>query len=334
MTRKRLLVGWSVGLFAVAVVAGWSLVSSHNEDVPVTAVREYVEAIARGDATRANGLVDPGTGDRTALLTDEVLSSARQRLVVGDVRTTSPQPWGEVVEVEVDWRLSEPGFSSTRLRVQRTGAEFGVLDTWRVLDPLLASVVVETNEPRTSTARIGPATVPVGAPGHLRAVPAYPAVYEVRGIGSRYLAAEPTEVSARPDQPSRGQEFSRGRLEYTTTEALRAELDTRISEHLATCLSAADVGADCPHFVRNAASAGTRPVVLRPPALDDEQDHVGLIGDSLLDRPSPVPAVEFQAVGGPATYAYYEEQRQVTARVTGIAFIGANDALTVTFGHR
>ena len=197
--------------------------------------------------------------------------------------------------------------------------------------PLLASVVVETNEPRTSIARIGPATVPVSAPDDLRAVPAYPAIYEVRGIESRYLAAEPAEVSARPDLPSREQEFSRSRLEYTTTEALRAELDTRIAEHLTTCLSAADVEDDCPYFVLIAASVGARPVVVQPPALDDEQDHVGLIGDGLLDQPSSVPVAGFEAVGGPATYAYYGTQRQDTARVKGIVFIGANDVLTVTF---
>lgn len=175
-------------------------------------------------------------------------------------------------------------------------------------------MVVETNEPRTATARVGPATVPVSPPGDVRAVPAYPAVYEVRGIGSRHLGAEPTEVSAHPVQPSREPEFSRSRLECTTTEALRTELNTRIAEHLTTCLGAADVGDDCPYFVRNAASVGNRPVVRQPPALDDEQDHLGPIGDSLLDQPSSVPVVRFRAVGGPATYAYYGEQRQVTAR--------------------
>lgn len=252
--RNRLVLAGGLALLAL-LVAGFvvaAVVHDRNEDAPVRAVRAYVDAIARGDARAANGMVDPAV-DR-ALLTDDVLRSAEERMTVDEVALEFGEDVAaDVVEVRVEYRVRERT-SSALLRVQRAGATAGVLHEWRVLDPLLVPVEVQTLEPRLDTARLGGATIPVGGPTlggfPQHRVHAYPGAYELRGIESRYLAAERKTVDVAhlgsTERPLAAEPL-RVELSYPPTAELTAAVDARLAEHLAACFAGTpQLPAGCP----------------------------------------------------------------------------------------
>jgi hypothetical protein len=263
-SRRAKITALVLAVLLVVGVTGAIVISNHNADAPVAAVREYVDAIARGDAAAANRMVDPGRfadGVDRALLSDEVLRSAKRRIMVEDVRLDAfAKLYEDVVEVQVDYTLGPNYDVTVVLRAQRAGTTAGVLADWQVIDPLLVPARVETNEPALETARLGAGTVPVSGPEGGRFPEhrfyVYPGEYEVGGHESRYLAAAPeafvattTSSDERPADIDR--QVVKVPLTYRATPELVSAVADRLAPHVTACVAAVpNVPGDCPDPLR------------------------------------------------------------------------------------
>lgn len=247
--RTLAIIGGLIVALLVTAVVGAILVHNRNKDAPVVAVREYVDAIARGDASAANAAVPAAAaGADPALLTDQVLSSAKTRISIENVNLA---PLGAevdagMVDVEVTYNLG-PATASTMvvLRAQRSGTTAGVLDRWKVIDPLVVPVRIETNEPTFTTAPLGAATVPVGGPrsGDFpeRRFLIYPGVYELRGHQSQYLTADSQLVVAynRDDgeKPAITGQPTEATIVYKATPQLTSVVNNQLADHITACFA-------------------------------------------------------------------------------------------------
>jgi hypothetical protein len=263
--RKPLLVAALVlAVLAVAGVVGAVVVGNRNAGAPVAAVREYLDAIARGDAAAANALVDPklaATDVDLDLLSNDMLAAAEHRIEIdhlGIDPAVDPTEETEVV-VMVDYRLgSEQSF--TTLRVERAGTTAGLLDDWRVVEPLLAAVTVETNVPTLGPARLGAVDVPTGSVYEddvADRILVYPAVYPVRGARSRHVVAEPVVVAAQPADLADPRFDANVQVDYGPTDELLAQTTTRTDTQAAECATgSAPADARCPSTMTDAIAAG------------------------------------------------------------------------------
>lgn len=340
--RRWWILAAIVVVLAAATITGAVVVSGRNEDAPVEAVRAYVDAIARGDARRASALVDPtsfGAGVDPALLTDEMLHSATRRITVDEVDLDFGADLdADVVEVDVDYSLGTVR-SSVTLRAKRAGTTAGVLHEWRVIDPLLVPVRVQTGEPRLETAGFGAGAVPVSGPEfgdfpqHTFFV--YPGAYPLRGHESRYLAATPEPVVAmnrnyghRPADDR--DEVVDGKVYYRATTELTTILNDRMADHVAACLAAvpkATVPANCPETILRTADLVTSSRLDRQPAVDSVQTYQV---DYRGERTEP----SLRMTSRSGTFAYTDidgakgtEPFTVYARIV----VTPDDELTVTF---
>ena len=340
--RRWWILALSVVVLAAAAITGAVVVSGRNEDAPVEAVRAYVDAIARGDARRANALVDPksfGAGVDPALLTDEMLRSATRRITVDEVDLDFGADLdADTVEVDVDYSLGTVR-SSVTLRAKRAGTTAGVLHEWRVIDPLLVPVRVQTNEPRLETAGFGAGTVPASGPEygdfpqHVFFV--YPGAYPLRGHESRYLAATPEPVAAvnrnygrRPADDR--DELVDGTVYYRATTELTTILNDRMADHVAACLAGvpkATVPANCPETILRTVDLVTSSRLDRQPTVDSVQTYQV---DYRGERTEP----SLRMTSRSGTFAYTDidgargtEPFTVYARIV----VTPDDELTVTF---
>ena len=271
--RKPLLVAALVlAVLAVAGVVGAVVVGKRNAGAPVAAVREYVDAIARGDAAAANALVDPRLAAAADvdldLLSNDMLAAAEHRIEIDNVSIIDPavNPTEETeVVVGVDYRFgSEEHFAA--LRVERAGTTAGVLDDWRVVEPLLAAVRVETNVPTLGAARLGAVDIPVGSVFDDRLadrILVYPAVYSLRGATSRHFAAEPVAVAAHTADLTDPRWDVTEQVDYGPTDELRSQMTTLTDTHTAECLSGT-VAAGCWTLADAIAAGGTNLRIDRP----------------------------------------------------------------------
>lgn len=152
-TAKRMLTGWAVVLtVAVAVIVAGLVyvllvrpaINRPAEALPVRPfVEAYLDAVANGDAARALAMtdVDEGTfdGASTALLGDDVLGGAQERITDPRVETVEVSGYGgyaarttvvytlagEEHEAELDWDYDE------------------TTQEWRVTNGLLATLRVD-----------------------------------------------------------------------------------------------------------------------------------------------------------------------------------------------
>lgn len=315
------------GLVVVVVVSG------RNQDAPLVAVREYVEAIARGDAGAANAAVDPrafSPGVDPALLTDAVLGSATERIVLDDVELDLGADLdSDVVAVRVTYTLAKRP-STIVLHARRAGTTAGVLDRWQVIDPLLVPVRVATNEAALRGGTLGPAPIPVTGPGRPeQRFFVYPAVYELRGAESRYVRAELVEVVAnRPEygEPPKDtdEQVVRAALTYRATPELVSVATTRMTEHLTACLATSPrVPPGCPfELYGRAEEGGANLRLVQQPVASVEYVHKG-------DPSNPFLALH--ARDGRVAYTERGRERTATFLVHGRVVVTAEDDVTVTF---
>lgn len=284
--RRWWVLALGAAVLAAGAITGSVVVSGRNQDAPVEAVRAYVDAIARGDARTANDLADPrtfGAGVDPDLLTDEVLGSATQRITVEEVDLAYDADLdADVVDVEVAYTLG-PDRSVVTLRAKRAGTTAGVLHEWRVLDPLLVPVLVQTNEPALETARFGAGTVPLsgpeygGFPQHRFFV--YPGVYEVRGHESRYLEAAPeTVVAANRDYGARPTDSADYAVLVAVIHKAGKELTDiltgRLADYVTGCVAAVPKApANCPETIRLSAYRLASARLDRQPVIESIENY-------------------------------------------------------------
>ncbi len=340
-TRGRVVM-WIALAVVVALVAAAVIVwaALRTRGGPVEAVREYVDLIAAGDAVGASQLVDPaqytgydgGSGPDSpldssafvsagaevtasdALVLDPdmmavVAGQASQRIEVTDVALdfgdSADVPVGETVDVEVDYSLR--GVSSTALlRAERLDDTWFGFTRWRVVDPLLVPLVVQSNAPELGPALVradedrndrvatepahpdgGSAHPAVEVPAEIdlsgpdaegasqRATLLYPGVYRIGGTTSTYLTAPAKSVvladAAATSTPSEvlGDVVSTS-LWFAPTPELSDRISDEATAFVASCLAAMpNPPADCPDELRARAGFATDVVLDDAPVLDD-----------------------------------------------------------------
>ncbi len=340
-SRRAVVAALALTVLLVAGIVVGTVVVNHNADAPLAAVREYVDAIARGDAAAANAAVDPrhfAEGVDPALLTDEVLGSASRRIVVREVDLRfDADIAADVVEVDVTYDLGDTQ-TSVVLRAKRAGTTAGLLHDWRVIDPLLVPVRVETNEARLDTASLGGATVPVSGPVRDgfpdRRFFVYPATYEVRGHESRYLTATPNQVVATgkdfEERPAdTDTQTAEAQLSYRATPELTSAVTSRLATYVTDCVArASNMPSNCPYFLKASADFATNIRLRRQPTLDSIQSYQVDYGPEGTTKPS----LRFAANSGSFSYVSSEgENRNQEFSANGRIVVTPDDDLTVTF---
>jgi hypothetical protein len=340
-SRRAVAAAIALTVLLVAGIVVGTVAVNHNADAPLAAVRAYVDAIARGDAAAANAAVDPrhfADGVDRALLTDDVLGSAAQRIVVRQVDLNfDADIAADVVKVDVTYDLGNTQ-TSVVLRAKRAGTTAGLLHDWRVIDPLLVPVRVETNEARLDTASLGGATVPVSGPVRdgfpERHFFVYPAIYELRGHESRYLTAAPNPVVATgrdfEERPAdTDTQTAEAQLSYRATPELVKTVTGRLATYVADCVARApDVPPNCPYFLDAYADFATNIRLHRQPTLDSIQSY------QVDYRPDGTtkPSLRFAAGSGSFSYVGSDgEDRNQEFSASGRIVVTPDDDLTVTF---
>lgn len=297
----------------------------------VKAVQAYLDAIARGDATVANAMVDPKVHAQEdvdlALLSDDVLAVATEHItphVVFLDRSTDVD--AETVEVNFRYRL--PGVLERSgldvVRVKRDDSE-----NWRVIDPVLMKVAVQTNTPGMSKVTIGSVHVPItplalatDAPVHYAYL--YPAVYPVAGGKSRYLTAGPVGLV-----PHENNNVALVDIDYEPTSQLRKELSAQVANHVRGCVAAGvRMPRTCPYELSSRAQLTDGDVSVT------KQPTIGEIDTSAADAKSPPdsPRLGFVAsveIAWDHDYAGKAGSEQFNVR--GQVTITPSDTITVAF---
>lgn len=296
----------------------------------VKAVQAYLDAIARGDATAANAMVDPKVHAQDvdlALLSDDVLAVATEHItphVVFLDRSTDV----DADTVEVNFRYRLPGVLERSgldvVRVKRDDSE-----NWRVIDPVLMKVAVQTNVPGMSKATIGSVHVPITplaltTDAQIHYAYLYPAVYPVVGGKSRYLTAGPVSLV-----PHENGNVALVDIDYEPTSRLRKELSTQVADHVRGCIAAGvRMPRTCPHGLSSRAQLtdGEVSVTKRP--------TIGEIDTSAADAKSPPdsPRLDFVAsveIAWDHDYAGKAGSEQLNVR--GQVTIMPSDTITVAF---
>lgn len=256
--RKGALIGGIVaGSVVVALIAGSIVVGAVNgANSPEAAARAYLEAIASGDAERANELVDPNipTGDR-ALLTNATMAGATE--LISDVKVTSEPTSGSSTSsdtryVSVSYRLGGVEQTGT-LEVRRGENTALVFESWDVVTPILVPIEVVTAQPTSVTVGGGTVDVEAGNEGYQGDVSAtgtpnvyvYPATYPIVGTDNEFFTYEPESVEA----TLTGIEYGSLDVELVSepTEALQDALQEAVDAALDECAASTKSSPDgCP----------------------------------------------------------------------------------------
>lgn len=269
LRRRFFVVAGVTTLLAVAVI-GWSMERARHD--PEAVVSDYVELIAVGQAEAASDVVDPQRyfdhPEATeailepALLTDEVMSAAL--VPIEDVQVDAGASHliddvsvGQTLDVEVTYTLADQRWR-VALRVERIADSWFVREEWRLIDPFVAPVVVESTIPSIVEGLI--AGFPITTSGLAtadfpqRATLMYPGRYEVTSTESAFVRAEPAPVDV-----IRGHEPIHTTLSFEATPALHDRLAEEIPAVVDECLEAGpDLGWECPSGLRWAQAFGSR----------------------------------------------------------------------------
>ncbi|CAG7843997.1 hypothetical protein USB125703_00215 [Pseudoclavibacter triregionum] len=266
--RKVILALSAIGAALLLIVGGIVVVNVMNgQRSPEAAVRQYVQAIADGDAESANHMVDPNIpSEARGYLTNDMLASATERIEIVSVKEADKGS-GDQRAVTVEYRLGGVAYSAT-VNVERGSKEYGLLDTWRILTPLVGTGHIASNVPgpvtvgsssveftesdKTSTpistylpsaaASTSSSSSTSGTTQYAYAstISAYPAIYPVSTPANNYFTytAVPLTVidSASRSTGSSGESASGGGVVATATSALQAKVDEAVHAHLDECV--------------------------------------------------------------------------------------------------
>ncbi|OUZ07635.1 hypothetical protein BHE97_16165 [Aeromicrobium sp. PE09-221] len=201
-TKRRLVIGAGVVAGVALLIAGFFATVSilNSQRSPAGVVEEYLTLLADGDAEGAGSMVDPGiaSGQRV-LLNDEAMNGATL-LEVGEVRVDDRG--SDSATVTATLSLDGERFEHT-FEVRGGEKRFGLLDTWRLDEPLLVPVMLGSDS--QDSVRVGDAEVALdessglfGSGEYGAELYAYPGIYEVTAPESDYVSTEPVTLRVLP----------------------------------------------------------------------------------------------------------------------------------------
>lgn len=253
---RRRLVRWLVSLAVVLmlVVGGVVAVMLINQSRdPAAAVEHYLELLEEGDAAGANELVDPGLDEAgRALLDDEVLAGAVERIRIDDVETVARD--GGSAEVVATISLGGDSFIHA-FDVEEGPRELLFLQTWAVEEPLVVPAQVGVEESGLPTELDGVVTIGAsengGAVGREievgETLHVYPAIYEVAGDFGDYAA--PATATLRAASPDEG--AATAQLSLEPSAAFEDAVLSQVQSVVTDCVTViTNMDSTCPAIVR------------------------------------------------------------------------------------
>lgn len=331
--RRTTIVVAGIGLLVLGLAATvtWSVL--RTAESAESAVRDYVALLELGDAEAARQVVDPETwgqgreGFAAALVSDGVLRSSVEEFAVLDVETDegADAPVGATAVVGVEYAVGEErGRAALRVERQADGP-FGAT-RWRVVDPLVVPIVVESNVPGAGPATIGGEPVALSgssvAGAEQLAALVYPGEYQLVPPDRRAFSA-PTEYvlalgdTAEPAAEGAFEPTARVQLWFDPSAELVDTVSAALDEHVGTCLETPTaMPADCPALLAYLGRSVTGLSVRTAPEIDylgsQQAEHVdGASVGSAVGMRSTIGVVEYTGQDG----ARHDESFRVVADI-------------------
>ncbi|KQN87400.1 hypothetical protein [Arthrobacter sp. Leaf69] len=251
----RTAAGWLLGLMLV-VAAGVVAINIVNNSVagPQQPVREYFDALQKGEGEKALGLLRASVPQSNAAMLD---GTALQTAAAGisDVRYGDAEDrGGNQVMVPVDYTI-DGSEQRTEFLLEKSGTEWLFFHKWSFVPaalPVVDVTVVNANEATLNG-------VPVNMPnGRNSFAVFYPGEYEA-SLAGEYFSAPPTKATLS------GRDVPAAPLSLMTeaTDGLKDAVGSKVKEFLDTCADTADkqqkLQPDCPfyHATNNRVVDGT-----------------------------------------------------------------------------
>ncbi|MEN8584118.1 hypothetical protein ABFP37_15580 [Burkholderia sp. RS01] len=251
----RTAAGWLLGLM-LAVVGAIVSVNLVNNSVasPQQPIREYLEALQKGEGERALGLLrasvpdaDPAMLDGTALQTS---ASRITNVKLGDAVART----GNRVMVPMDYTIDGSQLH-TEFLLESTGTEWLFFHKWAFVPAPLPTVDVTVVNSTEATVN----GVPVNMPGGRNSFAVfYPGEYQASLNGQFFSAPATSATVSGRDSPT-----APLNLLTQATDELNQAVSTRVKEFLDKCAAEADkqqrLQPDCPfyHATNNRVVDGT-----------------------------------------------------------------------------
>jgi hypothetical protein len=283
----RSLVG--AGIVVVLVVAGSITASTLRSTVygPGTAAKAYLDALSRGDATKA-GALSGASGTGRGMLSDAVFSKATNRIT--DVAIGKATVSGDLATVAVDYHQAGRSHADS-LRLTRTGTTWLVHDTWKVSSALTGKIDISTDD------ALGDAAVTVGGKkvgttsGGTLSLSAYPGTYDIAVDGTKYLTAKTQKVTVAAGSLL-GQSVQ---FEAEATPQLTTDAEKVVNDLITTCAKSTSgtLPDSCPFYGPGSDTTKVRFTVTERPKL---KVSLGYSGD-----------VQVTGTGGSVHMTYTED---------------------------
>ncbi|MBO1269842.1 hypothetical protein [Arthrobacter cavernae] len=247
--------GWLLGLMlaAAAAVVCVNLVSASVAS-PQQPVREYLEALRKGEGEEALGLLRASVpGANPAMLDGTALQTAAAK--VSDVKLGNAEPrGGNRVSVPVDYTIDGSRLHTDFL-LERTGTQWLFFAKWAFVPTQLPTIEVTVVNSSEATLNGLPVNMPNG---HNSFAVFYPGHYEASLNGS-FFEAPATSVSV----TSRDGGQAPLNLKTRSTPAMNNAVAEKVREFLDSCAAEATqqqrLQPNCPfyHAVSNRVEAGS-----------------------------------------------------------------------------
>lgn len=225
--KKFILIGAIAGGLVLLLIIGSIVINviNGNSYGPEATVRTYLSAIASGNATEANKLVDPNLKKgKDLLLNNKVLKGAKER--IKNPKVTKVSRSGDSAYAYVSYSLDGTVYEDT-LQLSNQGKQSVFFDKWKVDKPLLSKLYVRTSQ--GTEASVSGVSVDFGDEAQLEA---YPAVYTIAAPKSDFFEAEDVEFVAGTGSKAA---FEGVDIELKPTKALQEEVQKQLNAFIDDC---------------------------------------------------------------------------------------------------
>ena len=194
-----------VAIVVLAVLGGvgaLSIMFANWTRTPEATVRQYLDYLAAGNASAATAMVDPGLpNEQRGFLTNDVMASAKSRIVVEDVVAT-PYGGNKVTTVTATMQLDGERFTYS-FGLIATEPTFGVLKNWKMQNALIARVNVTGKKVSYFTVGGVKGAISAGVMTNGTDYMFYPGVYTFTAADTTdYIDADPVTLRVKADMVS------------------------------------------------------------------------------------------------------------------------------------
>lgn len=194
-----------VTIVVLAVLGGvgaLSIMFANWTRTPEATVRQYLAYLAAGNASAATAMVDPGLpNEQRGFLTNDVMASAKSRIVVEDVVAT-PYGGNKVTTVTATMQLDGERFTYS-FGLIATEPTFGVLKNWKMQNALIARVNVTGKKVSYFTVGGVKGAINTGVMTNGTDYMFYPGVYTFTAADTTdYIDADPVTLRVKADMVS------------------------------------------------------------------------------------------------------------------------------------